>query len=61
MPMRLSPSRRSSPCADIRQVEVREQKLAGPFGVRSFFMPKIRIALPKIAELMDFGLFPVAH
>jgi hypothetical protein len=42
-------------------VEVREQKLAGPFGVRSFFMPKIRIAVPKIAQLMDFGLFPVAH
>jgi hypothetical protein len=61
MPMRLSPSRRSSPCADIRQVEVREQKFVRALRGSVFFMPKIRIALPKTAELMDFGLFPVVH
>jgi hypothetical protein len=60
MPMRLSPSRRSSPCADIGKWKCESKNWPGPsaFGL---FMPKILIAVPKIAGLMDFGLFPVAH
>jgi hypothetical protein len=61
MPMRLSPSRRSSAVCGHTASGSKRAKTGRAFRGSVFFMPEIRIALPKIAEPMDFGLFPVVH